>query len=94
MVETAQENVDETVREYRLQKLMENQAATKQKDHLMKMTEQQVDLLLKLTSFRSDNLIASVKACLIQGLGVRESAELHSVNISQLSRRLSALRGS
>lgn len=58
----------------------------------MGMTEQQVDLLLQLTSFRSDNLIAAVKACLIQGLGVREAAELHSVNISQLSRRLSALR--
>lgn len=56
------------------------------------MTNEQLDLLLKLTSIRSEALIAAVRAVLIDGASQKAAAAAQGVNEGQLSRRLAALR--
>lgn len=56
------------------------------------MTNEQLDLLLTLTSIRSEALIAAVRAVHVEGISQKAAAAAHGVNEGQLSRRLAALR--
>lgn len=56
------------------------------------MTNEQLDLLLRLTSIRSEALIAAVRAVRVEGQSQKAAAAAHGVNEGQLSRRLAALR--
>lgn len=56
------------------------------------MTNEQLDLLLKLTRIRSETLIAAVRAVLIDGVSQKAAAGSFGVNEGQLSRRLASLR--
>ncbi len=56
------------------------------------MTNEQFDLLLKLTSIRSDGMISACRSVLVDGLTQKAAAAQHDVNEGQLSRRLAAIR--
>lgn len=56
------------------------------------MTNEQFELLLKLTSIRSDGMISACRSVLVDGLTQKAAAAKHDVNEGQLSRRLAAIR--
>lgn len=56
------------------------------------MTNAQFDLLLKLTSIRSDDIKAAARAVLVDGETQKAAAAAHNVNEGQLSRRLTVVR--
>lgn len=55
------------------------------------MENEQFELLLKLTSIRSEPLINAAKDVLVGGLSQRDAAGRHGVNEGLLSRRLTVL---
>lgn len=56
------------------------------------MTNDQFELLLQLTSIRSDDIKAAARAVLVDGETQKAAASSTGVNEGQLSRRLSAIR--
>lgn len=56
------------------------------------MTNEQFNLLLKLTSIRSDGMISASRSVLVDGMTQKAAAVQHGVNEGQLSRRLAAIR--
>lgn len=56
------------------------------------MTNEQLDLLLKLTNFRSESLILAIQDHLLLGLKAQAAADKHEIDKSILSRRLKSLK--
>lgn len=56
------------------------------------MTNEQFDLLLKLTSIRSEAIVNAARAVLVGGDSQKQAATAYGVNEGQLSRRLGAIR--
>lgn len=56
------------------------------------MTDEQLNLLLKLTNFRSENLILAIKDHLLFGIKAQAAADKHEIDKSILSRRLKSLK--
>ena len=54
-------------------------------------TKPRFDLLLKLKSFRSENVISALKDHLVDGVSETAAAALNSVDIANFRRSLSAL---
>ncbi|ACY85911.1 Na(+)-translocating NADH-quinone reductase subunit C [Edwardsiella piscicida] len=56
------------------------------------MTNTQFDLLLSLTSIRSDGVISAMRAVLVDGETQKAASEQYGVNPAQLSIRLGVLK--
>lgn len=54
-------------------------------------SEKRVDLLLKLKSFRSDDMKAAIKSYLVDGLGESAAAALNSVDRNNLIKAIDKL---